>query len=60
MSAPEKSQREKFEEAAREFGADENVDAFEAAAAKVARSPKLTDDQIKELARQMRKEATKE
>lgn len=50
----EKSQIEKFRDAARELGADSDVDAFEAALTKVAKAPKLSDEQIKELARELR------
>jgi hypothetical protein len=53
----EKSQREKFEEAARELGIDQSDEAFEAALAKIAKSPKLSDEEIKELARQQRQKA---
>lgn len=50
----EKTQREKFEEAARELGIDEADSAFLAAVAKIAKAPKLSDEEIKELARQQR------
>ena len=49
-----KSQREKFEEAARELDADGDGDAFEIALAKVAKAPKLSDAEIKALAKQLR------
>jgi DNA-directed RNA polymerase sigma subunit (sigma70/sigma32) len=51
----EKSQIEKFREAMREFGADADGDAYEAAVERVAKAPKLSDDEIKELAKRMRK-----
>lgn len=51
----EKTQRQKFEDAARESGADQSVDAFEALALKIAHAPRLTDEQIKELARKAAK-----
>jgi F0F1-type ATP synthase delta subunit len=53
MNAKPKTQLEKFEEAARKFGAVDD-DAYEAAVAKVARASKLTDEEIKALARQLR------
>ena len=49
--AKAKTQREKFEEAARELGADTSDDAFERAVNKIAHAPKLTNEQVKELAR---------
>jgi DNA-directed RNA polymerase sigma subunit (sigma70/sigma32) len=49
-----KTQREKFEEAVREFGVDENARAYDAAVEKVAKAPKLTDDEIKALAKRLR------
>lgn len=52
-----KTQREKFEEAARELGADTSDDAFERAVNKIAHAPKLTNEQIKELARKKRSDA---
>jgi hypothetical protein len=55
----EKTQREKFEEAARELGIDEADEDFLAAVERVARAPKLSDEQIKELARYERGKATK-
>lgn len=54
MSAKPKTQQEKFEEAARELGAVD-ADSYEAAVQKVAKAPKLTDDEIREMARQLRK-----
>ena len=53
----EKSQIEKFREAARALGADEPDGTFEAALAKVAKAPKLTDDEIKALAKKRRRHA---
>lgn len=49
-----KTQLEKFEEAARELGADDDVDAFETALRKVAKAPKLSDEEIRALARRLR------
>lgn len=49
-----KTQREKFEEAAGELGADGSDEAFESALGKIAHAPKLTNEQIKELARRKR------
>jgi hypothetical protein len=54
-----KSQIEKFREAARELKTDQSDDAFEAAVNKIAHAPKLTNEQIKELARGKRDKATK-
>ena len=48
----EKSQIEKFRQAARELGADPSDKAFEAVVTKIAHAPKLTAEQIKELVRQ--------
>jgi hypothetical protein len=50
----EKSQIEKFRQAARELGADDDVDAFETALRKVAKAPKLSDEEIRALARRLR------
>lgn len=50
----EKSQIEKFKEAARAFGAVDD-DSYEAAVRKVAKAPKLTDKEIRELASRLRK-----
>lgn len=50
----EKSQIEKFREAMRELGADADDSAYEAAVEKVAKAPKLTDDEIKALAKRLR------
>lgn len=52
----EKPQIDKFREAAKELGIDEADAAFEAAVIKVAKTPKITDDEIKEFVRQRRKE----
>lgn len=55
MPKPEdKPQIEKFREAARKLKIDDSDAPFEAAVAKVATSPKLTNDEIKALARQLR------
>jgi hypothetical protein len=50
----EKSQIEKFRQAARELGADDDVGAFETALRKVAKAPKLSDDEIRALAKRLR------
>jgi hypothetical protein len=52
-----KTQREKFEEAARELKTDQSDKAFEVAVNKIAHAPKLTNEQIKELARRKRDHA---
>ena len=49
-----KPQIDKFREAARELGTDQSDDAFERAVNKIAHAPKLTNEQIKELARRKR------
>ena len=49
----EKTQIEKFREAARAIKAVSDED-YDEAVAKVAKAPKLTDDEIKELAKQQR------
>ncbi|RWI95054.1 hypothetical protein [Mesorhizobium sp.] len=53
-SANAKSQIEKFREAARELETDQSDEAFESALGKIAHAPKLTNEQIKELARRNR------
>lgn len=53
----DKSQREKFEEAARKFGADGDEHTYESIIAKVGKTPKLSDDKIKEFAQQFRSDA---
>lgn len=53
---PEKKQIDKFREAARELGTDQSDEAFESALGKIAHAPKLTNEQIKELARRKRSE----
>lgn len=50
----EESQVEKFRKAARELGTDQSDEAFESALGKIAHAPKLTNEQIKELARRSR------
>jgi DNA-directed RNA polymerase sigma subunit (sigma70/sigma32) len=50
----EKSQIEKFREAMRELGADEDSESYAAAVAKVSKAPKLTDEEIKALAKRTR------
>ncbi|MER8485981.1 hypothetical protein [Mesorhizobium sp. M1322] len=50
----EKTQKEKFEEAARELKTDQSDAAFEAVVHKIAHAPKLTNEQIKELVRRKR------
>lgn len=52
-----KTQRQKFEEAARELKTDQSDAAFEAVVDKIAHAPKLTNEQIKELVRRKREEA---
>ncbi|RWB75715.1 hypothetical protein [Mesorhizobium sp.] len=52
--AMKESQIEKFRKAARELGTDQSDEAFEAAVEKIANAPKLTNEQIKELARRKR------
>ncbi|CDX50386.1 hypothetical protein MPL3365_120173 [Mesorhizobium plurifarium] len=60
MTKPrEKTQREKFEEAARELKTDQSDEAFEAAVNKIAHAPKLTNEQIKELVRRKSDKVTK-
>lgn len=49
-----KSQIDKFREAARELETDQSDEAFETALGKIAHAPKLTNEQIKELARRKR------
>lgn len=39
MPKPQKTQREKFEEAARELGTDDREEAFDATLKKIAKSP---------------------
>lgn len=53
-----KTQKEKFEEAARELKTDQSDAAFEAIVQKIAKAPKLTPEQIKEFVRRQR-EGTK-
>ncbi|MEI9418100.1 hypothetical protein [Mesorhizobium sp. Cs1321R2N1] len=50
----DKSQIEKFREAARELKTDQSDEAFEAIVNKIAHAPKLTQEQIKELVRRKR------
>jgi formiminotetrahydrofolate cyclodeaminase len=50
----EKTQRQKFEEALREHGADDSDDVFESAVRKVAKAPKLSDEEIKRRAKEHR------
>ena len=50
----EKTQIEKFREAAKAIEAVSDED-YDEAVSKVAKAPKLTDDEIKELARKLRK-----
>jgi hypothetical protein len=49
-----KMQLQKFEEAARELKTDQSDAAFEAVVDKIAKAPKLTNEQIKELVRRKR------
>lgn len=50
----EKSQIEKFRDAMREFGAEADDPAYVTAVKQVAKAPKLTDDEIKALAKCIR------
>lgn len=52
----EKTQKEKFEQAARELETDQSDAAFEAIVTKIAKAPKLTAEQIRELVRRKRSE----
>jgi 3-methyladenine DNA glycosylase AlkD len=54
MGERPKTQREKFEEAARELKTDQSDEAFEASVNKIAHALKLTNEEIKELARKKR------
>jgi len=49
-----KTQIDKFREAAAALGADVSEPEFEAAVSKVAKAPKLTDAEIKDMARAIR------
>lgn len=53
-SKPEKSQIEKFREAARALGVDVSDAEFDDAVDKVAKAPKLTDAEIKSIAEKLR------
>ncbi|MBZ9748206.1 hypothetical protein LB516_23505 [Mesorhizobium sp. CO1-1-7] len=53
---PPKSQLDKFREAARELKTDQSDAAFDAVLDKIARAPKLTNEQIKELVRRKREQ----
>jgi hypothetical protein len=50
-----KPQIEKFRDAVRELGIEDADEAFEAAVTKVAKAPKLSAEEIKELAKQIAK-----
>jgi phage terminase large subunit-like protein len=52
----EKSQIEKFREAARELKTDQSDAAFDAVVTKIAHARKLTPEQIKEFVRREREE----
>lgn len=54
MTAKEKSQIDKFREAARELKTDQSDAAFEAIVQKIAKAKKLTPEQIKEFVRRER------
>jgi hypothetical protein len=56
MPEKEKPQIEKFRDAARELKTDQSDAAFEAVVDKIAKAPKLTNEQIKEFLRRQRKE----
>lgn len=51
---PEKSQVDKFREAARAFGVDVSDAEYDDAVGKVATAPKLSDAEIRDLAKQLR------
>lgn len=51
-----KTQKEKFEEAARELKTDQSDAAFEAIVQKIAKAKKLTPEQIKEFVRREREQ----
>lgn len=55
--AKDKTQREKFEDAARELGIDTDDDAFLAAVVRIANAPKLSDAEIKAVALEQREAA---
>lgn len=57
MASPSKSQIDKFREAARDLETDQSDEAFESALGKIAHAPKLTNEQIKELARRKKDHA---
>jgi hypothetical protein len=50
-----KSQLDKFREAAREFETDDSEERFEANVAKVAKTPKLSAEEIKTLVKQAKR-----
>ncbi|TGQ45469.1 MULTISPECIES: hypothetical protein [unclassified Mesorhizobium] len=50
----DKSQIEKFRDAARELKTDQSEAVFEADVQKIAKAPKLSNEEIKELARRQR------
>lgn len=54
VSSDSQRQIEKFREAARELETDQSDEAFEAVVNKIAHAPKLTQEQIKRLAKQGR------
>ncbi|BBD36890.1 hypothetical protein Amn_17700 [Aminobacter sp. Y103A] len=51
MGERPKTQREKFEEAARELKTNQSDEAFEAVVNKIAHAPKVTAEQVRELVR---------
>jgi hypothetical protein len=55
-SASRLTQVEKFREAARRLKTDDSDEAYDPALGKVSHAPKLTNEQIKELARRKRAE----
>jgi hypothetical protein len=55
----EKTQIEKFREAARELEIDQSDAAFERALKKIAKAPKLSDEEIKNLVHQKREQTKK-
>ncbi|MBZ9724265.1 hypothetical protein LB554_09925 [Mesorhizobium sp. CO1-1-11] len=55
----EKTQKEKFEEAARALKTDQSDAAFEEVVTKIAKAPKLTSEQIKEFVRRQSGKSSK-
>ncbi len=55
--ADHKTQIDRFKEAARELETDQSEEAFDAVLAKIAKAPKLSDEEIKKLAQKSRAKA---